>query len=162
MPPRLHTLTAWLTVAACAPVTRPTTAAPVVEETPTAPSDVVVVAEPPATRSGMVAGIVSTSEPGHARIAGARLVLQCTCLPTPLETVSDNHGEYRFVELGPGAYSLDVFVGRANVAKLFDLPPAGELRAHFRVDPNRERRIVVRVKWGRPSFALPPVPGELP
>ncbi len=79
-------------------------------------------------------------------VKGALVVLTCPCLTAARETTTDDNGHYSFEGLPPGAYSVQVLAGQADVSKLLTLPARAKVRANFSVDPSNEFRRVVRVK----------------
>ncbi|MCA9705750.1 MAG: carboxypeptidase regulatory-like domain-containing protein [Myxococcales bacterium] len=82
----------------------------------------------PAHHRGEISGVVTNRETGE-RIAGALVILQCTCLKAPLETQTSAQGLYRFTRLPAGVYTVQVLAGQADVSKVITLPatpPDGE------------------------------------
>lgn len=83
-----------------------------------------------------VAGIVRDQD-SERSIAGALVILQCTCLQGARETTTDAAGLYVFRNLPPGKYTVQVLFNDANVNKTFELPPETAMRVHFRIDPDK-------------------------
>lgn len=98
-----------------------------------APSRLVV--EPLADANGRseVLGIVRDTETGEAS-EGALVILQCSCLQGVREVVADAGGVYRFRDLPPGKYTVQVLFRQANVNRSFDLGPGLRARVNFRLD----------------------------
>ncbi len=81
-----------------------------------------------------IAGVV-TDQKTHAQLAGALVILQCSCLPGQREVETDARGAYRFRGLPPGKFSVQVLFAQANVTKSMDLPADARFRANFSLDP---------------------------
>jgi hypothetical protein len=82
-----------------------------------------MLAAPPAGHQGVLSGRVvheATDEP----LAGALVILQCSCLRGARETQTNADGFYRFGGLPAGTYTVQVLVGMADVSKVITLPPS--------------------------------------
>jgi hypothetical protein len=104
------------------------------------------------TPGGSIAGIVVHAKSG-ARLAGALVVLQCTCLASAMETTTNENGLYAFRALPPGTYTIQVLSGEADVSKVTTLPAAAKFRANFRIDPQADFRRAIRVQSSGVSLA---------
>ncbi len=69
------------------------------------------------------------------RIAGALVMLHCSCLSTPRETWSDTQGRYSFVDLPPGSYSVQALYETTRVQRTVDLAHAEHVRVPITIDP---------------------------
>lgn len=70
---------------------------------------------------GVVSGQVKHSKTGEP-VPSVRVVLQCTCLQGPRETVTSANGAYAFKGLPAGTYAVRVLAGTADVTKVVELP----------------------------------------
>jgi hypothetical protein len=86
------------------------------------------------THRGTIAGSVRHHETGEAMV-GAMVKLYCTCLQFSLRTVTDESGNYRFVRLPPGAYTVDARIKDALVGKRFKLLRNAKYRVNFWINP---------------------------
>lgn len=86
------------------------------------------------THRGTIAGTVRHNQTGEV-VVGATVKLYCTCLQFSLRTVTDESGNYRFVRLPPGAYTVDAQVEQALVGKRFNLLRSAKYRVNFWIDP---------------------------
>jgi len=106
----------------------------------------------PVTLQGSV-----TDEKTGKPVEKALVILQCSCLQGPIETVTNTAGLYNFSELPPGTYTVQVLFGQANVSVSFPAE-GGVTRRDFRVDPaNRfvlHHTIEVPVRQGGASRTL--------
>jgi len=93
---------------------------------------------------GSIRGVV-TDRGSQVPIADALVVLQCTCLNGEREAQTNTRGIYRFDDLPPGNYTVQVLYGKANVSKVTQLPRAAQFRANFAIDPANEFVRVIRV-----------------
>jgi hypothetical protein len=98
-----------------------------------------------AAETGTISGVVTNAKTGD-RLAGALVVLQCTCLQGQREATTNDNGLYAFANLPPGTYTIQVLSGEADVSKVATLPRNAKFRANFKVDPQNEFKRVVRVK----------------
>lgn len=89
---------------------------------------------------GLVNGIVWDRKKGGG-LAGALVLVQCTCLPRMLERMTGEGGAFHFGELPPGRYTVQVLYRDANIQRTFDLAAGTRIRADVRVDP--ERRFII-------------------
>lgn len=74
-----------------------------------------------ALKTYAIQGVVTHERTG-APLKGAIVVLQCTCLEAARETSTNDRGSYRFGDLPPGTYTIQVLKGTADVAKVVTLP----------------------------------------
>ncbi len=89
---------------------------------------------------GVVNGIVRDAETGEA-IAGAVMVLQCSCLEGTREAESNVNGVYVFRDLPRGTYTLQALWRENDVSKIFNLPDGAKMRANFSLTDG-PRRII--------------------
>jgi len=109
-------------------------AAPAFAATLIAPS-VAVAAPPSATNSGTIAGVVKHSKTDEP-LASTLVVVQCTCLAERRERLTNERGIYRFSDLPPGNYRVQVFAGKAEIDKIIQLPRGAKLQANYAIDPS--------------------------
>ena len=83
--------------------------------------------------SGEIAGAV-TDEVTGARLEGALVVLQSTALPRARETQTNANGLYRFRDLPPGTYTVQVLYRQVDVAKVTTLRAETKHRMFFKFD----------------------------
>ncbi len=96
-----------------------------------------------AASAGVIQGVVKHAE-SKEPIAGALVILQCSCLQGTRETQTNKLGIYAFRDLPPGEYTIQVLTGQADVSKVTTLPRNAKFRANFTVNPRNEfRRMVV-------------------
>jgi len=97
-----------------------------------------------AADDGSIRGVVTNSNTGDP-IDGALVILQCSCLTSEVEATTNSRGIYRFDNLPPGNYTIQVLSGKANVSKVTQLPRSAQFRANFKVNPNNEfvKKIIV-------------------
>lgn len=105
----------------------------VIEPSPPQPAPYIEPFEPGS--GARVAGVVSDHR-NHRRIAGALVIIQCTCLQGARETTTDASGLFVFRKLPPGKYTVQVLFKDANVSKTFEMPPESAMRANFAIDPD--------------------------
>ena len=74
-----------------------------------------------ALKTYAIQGVVTHERTGEPE-KGALVILQCTCLEQPLETSTNERGLYRFGDLPPGTYTIQVLKGTADVSKVVTLP----------------------------------------
>ncbi len=98
-----------------------------------------------ADNDASIRGVV-TDRGDDEPIADALVVLQCTCLNGERETQTNARGIYRFDDLPPGNYTVQVLFGRANVSKVTQLPRGAQFRANFAIDPQNEFVRVIQVE----------------
>jgi hypothetical protein len=102
-----------------------------------APSRLVVAPLADADGRSEVLGLVRDTKTGETS-EGALVILQCSCLQGTREAVADAGGVYRFRNLPPGKYTVQVLFRQANVSRSFDLKPGMRARVDFRLDVNME------------------------
>jgi hypothetical protein len=90
---------------------------------------------PPSRLTSTISGTITNST-NLDTIAGARVVIECECLATPREVLSNADGFYRVDRLGPGRHAIHVFAGVAEVVKIIELRGGSKLRANFTIDPD--------------------------
>lgn len=93
---------------------------------------------------GGISGVVEDSQT-RKQIAGALVIIQCTCLPKPREMMTNDSGLYSFRNLPAGKYTVQVFAGQSTLTKVMDLARDEHARERFRLNPDKEevREIVV-------------------
>jgi hypothetical protein len=101
---------------------------------------------------GVIAGAIRTPE-GHAA-AGALVILQSAALPSQFELLTDERGIYRFTNLPPGNYTIQVLFGKANVSKVTQLPEDARYRANFTVNPDQDNQIIIGMLVERPMLDI--------
>jgi len=74
-----------------------------------------------ALKTYAIQGVVTHERTGEP-LKGALVILQCTCLEQQLETSTNDRGMYRFGELPPGTYTIQVLKGQADSSKVVTLP----------------------------------------
>ncbi len=67
-------------------------------------------------------------------VAGAVIVLQCTCLAGTRETMTTAQGYFAFRALPPGSYTLQVLYGQSDSAKVITLGDGVQARISFPID----------------------------
>jgi hypothetical protein len=72
----------------------------------------------------------------EASIAGAVIVLRCTCFDGTRERLTNERGFYWFDELPPGSYTIQVLAGNANTSKTTLVPAGRTFVGHFAIDPD--------------------------
>lgn len=75
----------------------------------------------PEGHEGVISGQIRHAKTGEP-IRNALVVLQCTCLTSPREAQTNEHGFYAFRGLPAGTYTIQVLVGAADVSKVVTLP----------------------------------------
>ncbi|MCA9635102.1 MAG: TonB-dependent receptor, partial [Myxococcales bacterium] len=96
-----------------------------------------------AAADGTISGVVSDQNTGE-KIEDAIVVIQCACLQGTRETRTNADGLYAFRNLPPGAYTIQVLYGKADVSKQTVLQRGQKLRAGFPIDPKNEfKRVIV-------------------
>lgn len=78
----------------------------------------------PGGHAGEIAGQIRHAKTGEP-IRNALVILQCTCLVSMRETVTNEQGLYVFTGLPAGTYTIEVLVGQADVSKVVTLPRSG-------------------------------------
>ena len=91
-------------------------------------------AEAKAADDGQIVGRVTNSEDKQP-LSGALVLIQCSCLSSSLETTTNERGLYRFTDLPPGTYTIQVLSGEADVSRVTQLPRAAKFRADFSLNP---------------------------
>jgi hypothetical protein len=74
-----------------------------------------------ALKTYAIQGVVTHERTGEP-LKNAIVVLQCTCLDAQRETITNDRGLYRFGDLPPGTYTIQVLKGQADVSKVVTLP----------------------------------------
>ncbi len=97
------------------------------------------------TQQGEIVGIVVDKSTG-GEIEGALVLLQCACIQGTREASTDGLGRFRFTELPPGNYTVQVLYGEANSAQVTELPRGARFRARFLIDPSDALKRVVVVR----------------
>lgn len=82
---------------------------------------------------GVIAGAVRSTE--GFPLANALVVLQSPALAAEQEQLTNERGHYKFRDLPPGNYTIQVLYNRANVSKITALPEKARFRANFVIDP---------------------------
>ena len=98
-----------------------------------------------AASDGAISGVV-TDQNTREKLADAVVVLQCACLQGTRETTTNSDGIYAFRNLPPGAYTVQVLYGQADIAKITTLQRGMKLKANFSIDPKNEFRRVIEVE----------------
>ena len=88
-----------------------------------------------AADDGEIRGIVTNNQDKQP-INEALVILQCSCLSESLETQTNSRGVYRFANLPPGTYTIQVLKQEASSSKTTQLPRAAQFRADFSINPN--------------------------
>ena len=101
-------------------------------------------AAPPSSDSGIINGTVKNSNTDQP-IAGALVVLQCSCLGGQQERFTNERGIYSFTDLPQGNYTIQVLSGKANTSKVTELPRGAKFRANFSVNPEQDAPTVIVV-----------------
>ena len=83
---------------------------------------------------GIIAGMVRSTE--GFPLANAIVILQSVALEAQQERVTNERGFYKFEELPPGNYTIQVLYDRASVSKITALPEKARFRANFVIDPS--------------------------
>lgn len=74
-----------------------------------------------ALKTYAIQGVVTHERTGEP-LKDAIVILQCTCLEAARETSTNDRGQYRFGDLGPGTYTIQVLKGEADSSKVVTLP----------------------------------------
>ncbi|MEZ4451148.1 MAG: TonB-dependent receptor [Nannocystaceae bacterium] len=108
-----------------------------------------------AASDGSISGVV-TDETSKDAIEGGLVVIQCACLQGTRETQTNSDGIYSFRNLPPGAYTVQVFYGKGQVSKTFNLPRGAKFRTNFTINPKDKLRrdIVVDSRPARTDTAI--------
>lgn len=85
---------------------------------------------------GAIQGGVHDLHTGR-RIAGALIIVQCTCLDGPREARTDAQGIYSFGDLPPGTYTVQALYKRGEISKTVVLSATARATISFAVDPER-------------------------
>ncbi len=88
-----------------------------------------------AADDGEIRGRVTNST-DRQPLAGALVIVQCSCLSSSLEVTTNARGIYRFSNLPPGNYTIQVLSGEADVSKVTQLPRSAQFRADFSLNPS--------------------------
>ena len=104
-------------------------------------------AAPPESSSdkGVISGVVKNSN-NDQPIENAVVVLQCTCLGSQQERMTNARGIYSFQDLPSGNYTIQVLSGKANVSKITQLPRGAKFRANFSLNPEQDQVIEIVVE----------------
>ncbi|HEY8379329.1 MAG TPA: TonB-dependent receptor [Nannocystis sp.] len=92
-----------------------------------------------------ISGVVTDQNTGQ-KIAGALVIIQCTCLQGAREVMTNADGLYTFRNLPQGKYTVQVLYQDANVNKTMDVPPGAKMRANFQIDPKFKFRVDIEVQ----------------
>jgi hypothetical protein len=92
------------------------------------------------SEGGMIAGAVRSPE--GFPIANAIVILQSVALEAQIERYTDERGIYKFENLPPGNYTIQLLANKANVSKITQLPENARFRANFVVDPDAPRLVL--------------------
>lgn len=84
--------------------------------------------------TSILQGIVRIRD-SHQKADGALVVLACPCLETYRETRTNADGIYRFRDLPPGEYTVQVLYGRVDVSTRITMAAGYRVRTDFKVDP---------------------------
>lgn len=95
-----------------------------------------------AAATATITGTVSAGEERES-IAGALVVIQCSCIHTAREATTNDHGRYVFEDLPLGTYTIQVLSGQADVAKVVTIRHGTRVRADFSLPRQSFRRRVV-------------------
>lgn len=82
---------------------------------------------------GVIAGAVRSTE--GFPLANALVVLQSDALEAQQEQLTNERGHYKFRDLPPGNYTIQVLYNWVNVSKITALPEKARYRANFMIDP---------------------------
>ena len=69
-------------------------------------------------------------------IAGAYIILQCSCLQAQREVQTNAEGLYGFNKLPAGEYTIQVLYGRADHSKVLQVKSSQKIRVDFTIDPS--------------------------
>lgn len=89
---------------------------------------------------GMIAGAVRSTE--GLPLASAIVILRSTALEAPQERMTNERGFYKFENLPPGTYEIQVLYNSADVIKTTALPEGARFRANFTIDPDAPRMLL--------------------
>lgn len=111
---------------------------------------------------GQIVGVVRDT--AGQPIEDAIVILQSVAVEQQFERMTGPSGVYRFQELPPGDYTVQVFAGRANVSKIVELeadPDAERVlsrssaRVNFRISPEAQNEsILVGMLISAPSLPM--------
>lgn len=87
-----------------------------------------------AEMEGVVTGGVH--HPGGHPLEGAMVIAMSTVLPEQQEARTDAEGSFRFEDLPPGIYTIQVLYERGNVSETFVVGSGGGWYLRFIVDPD--------------------------
>lgn len=96
--------------------------------------------------TGMIHGVVRSKQTGKA-VAGASVILECTCLQELRITTTGTHGTYRFANLPPGIYTMQAVQGEGKHVRNVELGRgAAPARVAFSLAKTSETVRELRVK----------------
>ncbi len=107
------------------------------KERPQAPTVTTTEALPTEDENALIRGVV-THRDHRGSIEGALVVLQCTCLESHREAVTNVDGLYGFHTLPAGEYTIQVLYGRADVSRKASLKRGFKVRIDFQLDPEND------------------------
>lgn len=108
-----------------------------------------------ARNDGVVIAGLATDKRTDEPIAGALVVMQCSCLENDLELTTDADGTYRAIGLPSGKYTVQLLYDRVNMRNEMYLPPQGMARADYSFDPDQRYDCVFYVLPRRFTDAQP-------
>lgn len=86
---------------------------------------------------GKVQGVVRNDKRGE-KVDDALVVLDCPCLSGWRETKTNADGIFKFTDLPPGEYRVQVLTGQADVTRSTTLKAGYQTRIDFNIDPYYE------------------------
>lgn len=93
---------------------------------------------PEGATGSQIVGFVADKDSGDA-VAGAMVVIQCSCLQGWRETQSNADGVYAFRDLPPGDYTVQAFHGKGDAIQALTLGAGQRARLRFRITPKPTR-----------------------
>lgn len=93
---------------------------------------------PEGATGSQIVGFVADKDSGDA-VAGAIVVIQCTCLQGQRETQSNADGVYAFRNLPPGDYTVQALHGKGDASQTLTLGEGQRARLRFRLNPKPAR-----------------------
>lgn len=98
-----------------------------------------------AAETGSIAGVL-TDKSTKGPLADALIVIECTCMESQRETRSNADGVYSFKKLRSGTYTVNIYAGKGNVAKIVTVPRGTKMRVNASVHPGGEVRVIDNIK----------------